>query len=130
MHTSSNYTVLYTAVLTCITYNLLVVYYIYYYGCCLGFEGPIRSRLVENGYLGEVEPAKGMRQGTGTKAWPQPDEAEANAHSGLATSANRPTVGGTSQRFFQFGQYTSAMGLDCARDSCACILTHPSCGVP
>ncbi|KAL3144278.1 hypothetical protein ABBQ32_004044 [Trebouxia sp. C0010 RCD-2024] len=55
-----------------------------------GFEGPIRSRLVENGYLGEVEPAKGMRQGSGTKAWPQPDEAEASAHSGLAASANRP----------------------------------------
>ena len=60
---------------------------------CLGFEGPIRSRLVENGYLGEVEPAKGMRQGAGAKAWPQQDEAEANPHPGPPTNSHSAMVG-------------------------------------
>ena len=61
----------------------------------IGFEGPIRSRLVENGYLGEAEPAKGMKQGSGSRAWPQQDEAEANANLGLPASSNRPMVDNT-----------------------------------
>lgn len=62
-----------------------------------GFEGPIRSRLVENGYLGEGDSATGVRQGSGPRAWSQQDEAEANAFSGPPISSNRPMVGNTGQ---------------------------------
>ena len=64
----------------------------------LGIEGPIRSRLVENGYLGEGDPAKGVRQGSGPRAWPQQDDPEANAFSGPPVSSNRPMVGNIGQR--------------------------------
>lgn len=63
-----------------------------------GFEGPIRSRLVENGYLGEADPAKAVRQGSAPRAWPQQDEAEGSAYSGLPVNGNRPVVCDTSHR--------------------------------
>ena len=61
----------------------------------VGFDGPIRSRLVENGYLGQGESATATRQGSGPRAWPQQDEAEAN---GPPVSSTRPMVGDTGQR--------------------------------
>lgn len=63
-----------------------------------GFEGPIRSRLVENGYLGEADPAKGVRQGSAPRAWPQQDEAEGSPYSGPPVNSNRPVVGDTGHR--------------------------------
>lgn len=63
-----------------------------------GFEGPIRSRLVENGYLGEVDPAKGVRQGSAPRAWPQQDEAEGSGYSGPPVSSHRPVVCDTGHR--------------------------------
>lgn len=63
-----------------------------------GFEGPIRSRLVENGYLGEADPATAVRQGSAPRAWPQQDEAEGSAYSGLPVNGNRPVVCDTSHR--------------------------------
>lgn len=68
------------------------------FAVAVGFEGPIRSRLVENGYLGEGDVAAAVRQGSGPRAWPQQDETEANAFSGLPVSSNRPMVDNTSQR--------------------------------
>ena len=64
----------------------------------LGNEGPIRSRLVENGYLGEGDSAKGVRQGSVPRAWPQQNDPEANAFSGPPVNSNRPMVGNTGQR--------------------------------
>lgn len=59
----------------------------------LGNEGPIRSRLVDNGYHGEPDPAKGARSGTGPgpRAWNQQQvDAEQPAHPGPPANASRP----------------------------------------
>ncbi|KAL0040376.1 hypothetical protein WJX77_005316 [Trebouxia sp. C0004] len=57
----------------------------------LGNEGPIRSRLVDNGYHGEPDPAKGARSGPGPTAWNhQQVDAEQPAHPGPPANASRP----------------------------------------
>ncbi|KAA6420239.1 MAG: hypothetical protein FRX49_09723 [Trebouxia sp. A1-2] len=59
----------------------------------LGSEGPIRSRLVDNGYHGEPDPAKGARlgNGPGPRAWNhQQADAEQPAHPGPPANASRP----------------------------------------
>ncbi|KAL0042518.1 hypothetical protein WJX79_002196 [Trebouxia sp. C0005] len=59
----------------------------------LGSEGPIRSRLVDNRYHGEPDPAKGARlgNGPGPRAWNhQQADAEQPAHPGPPANASRP----------------------------------------
>ncbi|DBA93794.1 TPA: hypothetical protein ACH3X3_013849 [Trebouxia sp. C0006] len=59
----------------------------------LGNEGPIRSRLVDNGYHGESDPSKGARlgNGLGPRAWNhQQVDAEQPAHLGPPANASRP----------------------------------------
>ncbi len=66
--------------------------------CCVsaesfGNEGPIRSRLVDNGYHGEPDPAKGARlgNGPGPRAWNHHQvDAEQPAHPGPPANASRP----------------------------------------